>query len=161
MHSRGVLCALVKAASFAVLVCGALGGVRANAQTVVIKNLTDLALGSWSGTANMVGTGNLCVGSSTSGRGYSVRATGSGTGGIFLVSNGTSQLPYTLEYKSNAGFQALAANTTLGGQVGAAVTGCNSGQLNGQIRVTFLLADLSAATSGAYSGTLTLLVTPQ
>ena len=137
----------------------------ASAQNVQIGALTDLSFGTVASvTANATVSENLCVYSSAGS--YSVRATGSGTNNSFALLNGAVQMPYTVQWAAN-GSQTSGTQLTAGQATRFTPTGlnilCSLGSLlagSATLLVTLPAASLSAAQAGSYSGTLTLLVSP-
>jgi len=156
--SRATACVLT---AFAMLAANP----AARAQSVNIYNLSDVAFGTISSVAaNQTVAQTLCVYSSVTN--YTVRATGSGTSGAFTLSNGTAQLAYTVQWAAAAG---QTSGTLLTAGVGQRFTpgGLNilcslSGLLAGQasLIVTLPAANLSTAQAGNYTGTLSLMVSP-
>lgn len=98
---------------------------------------------------------------------YSVTATGSGSGGAFAITNGTSAIPYEVQWAQTANATSgsnLTANAVLGGQTTAALLSgltCLLGVTNATLIVIVRAASLQKATAGAYTGTLSLLLTAQ
>ena len=136
-----------------------------------ITNLNDLTAASWIiGGGNQVLTDDVCVYSTRPSGGYTVKATGSGSAGAFTLANGASLLPYTVIWNS-AGVGALAnTGTALTATVtSAALTkaATDSSTCNGttagptaRLVVTISAANLTAVVAGTYTGTITLLATP-
>lgn len=98
---------------------------------------------------------------------YGVTATGSGTGGAFTLSNGRSQLPYEVQWAQTANASSgspVSASQMLGNQSNASLLStvtCALGLQNATIIVIVRATSLQQSTAGAYSGTLTVLLTPQ
>lgn len=98
---------------------------------------------------------------------YSVTATGSGSGGAFAITNGTSVIPYEVQWAQTANATSgsnLTANAALGGQTTAALLSgltCLLGVTNATLIVVVRAGSLQRATAGAYIGTLSLLLTAQ
>lgn len=111
----------------------------------------------------MTGRDNHCVGTTPNNRLYNITVTGSGTGGAFTVTNGTTPLAYQVAYRqrNNQSWTVLTAGSSSGPYQGWRLDRCNQGRTRQQVRVRFFAADLIAATAGAYSGKLYLLVAPQ
>jgi hypothetical protein len=136
-----------------------------------ISDLNDLSIAGWSpgDGAKTVGD-DVCVYSTRSGGGYTVKASGSGAGSAFTVVNGIFTMPYTLVWNdggvgalSNTG-TLLAANVTSPALANASTDSstCN-GAVAGptaRLRVTVTAAAFEAANAGNYTGILTLLVAP-
>jgi hypothetical protein len=108
-----------------------------------------------------------CVWSNTATKGYSITATGSGTSGAFTLANGSLTVPYTVQWSATANQSsgtALTAGTALSGLTTTAVNPtCSSSPTTTSSLIVSIsstnLQSMVAATS--YTGTLTLLVTPQ
>ena len=97
---------------------------------------------------------------------YRVTASGSGAGGAFELSSGTDMLPYEVQWSAAAGQStgmSLLANQPLTGQQSTAgADDCSKGPATTASLVVILRsAALTLATSGNYTGTLTLLVAPE
>jgi hypothetical protein len=140
---------------------------RANAR---ITGLADVSYGTINSFTDQSRSQNVCVYSvwfNTNIRvGYSVRATGSGTGGAFTLASGARTLPYEVRWDD-------AANQTTGTQLTAGVntsgfahntnvnsTCSNGSNENASLTVTITGTQLNAATAGTYTGVLTILITP-
>ena len=113
---------------------------------------------------------SICLSAkSPPGDNYRVTASGSGAGGSFLLSSGTATLPFEVQWSSTPGQASgaqLLANAPLTGQHSSAgsasVDDCSKGPATTASLVVILRsAALASASSGAYSGTLTLLVAPE
>lgn len=133
----------------------------ANAATIIVNQLDDVPMGTWSGLGDMVQTMSHCSGPSSSR--YRVTATGSGTGGAFTLSSGTSTLAYKVEYAGRTGgFTQLSPGIALTGLNGDTQAQCvGLSRQSERVRITILAATLAAAPAGSYSGTLTLTVAPE
>ena len=129
-----------------------------------ITKLADIALGSWSGTGAVSGSANaICVWSSTGG--YSLTASGSGAANAFTLASGANTLAYSVQWAQTGGASsgsAVTSGTALTGQTtNATSTDCSSGVAStAGVFVSIPEANLAAKPAGAYTGTLTLLVTP-
>ncbi|HEY8434479.1 MAG TPA: hypothetical protein VIK68_07680 [Sphingomicrobium sp.] len=136
--------------------------------SVQITKLGDLAFGTLDPTTASQLTENPCVWSNTATKGYSITATGSGASSAFTLSNGTSTVAYGVQW---AGTTGATTGTTL--TAGSAATGftstatsptCASGAATtASLIVGFTTAQMQAAVGSAtaYTGTLTLVVSPQ
>jgi hypothetical protein len=94
---------------------------------------------------------------------YRITATGSGSGGAFELSSGSDTLPYEVEWSASAGQSngtSLVANQALAAQqTTAAADDCSRGPATtASLVVVLRSANLATATSGNYTGTLTLVV---
>lgn len=157
--SRAILCAL--GAAF-LLQAG-----PARAQKVRITNLTDVDFGTIANLqADSRRSQNICLYSSGTAGGYSVVATGSGSGSAFSLSNGPSLMAYDVEWSGQSGQSsgvALSPNVALTGQTSSATQQfCNSGpSTSASLIVVLRGSQLSQARQGNYSGTLTLLISAE
>ena len=133
-----------------------------------ITGLTDINFTNADPSTAATSSQNDCVWSNTATKGYSIKATGSGTSGAFTLASGAlTPVPYSVQW-SQSSWQtsgtSLTAGTALAGQVSTATTPtCSSGPSTTSSLVVSIgstdLQNMVAATS--YTGTLTLLVTPQ
>jgi hypothetical protein len=136
------------------------------AAQVQISGLSDLQLGTWSGSGDLEGVGDHCVLGPRGGR-YAILATGVGSGGAFVLLNGPGSLPFQVDYSDDGGgWSQMSPGVPLTGQRGAPNENqferCLAGQRSPQrVRVRVLAQDLGAAVAGSYDGSLTLLVTPE
>ena len=111
---------------------------------------------------------NVCVWTNTTGKSYTIRASGSGgAGNLFTLTNGTGTVPYTVEWAATSG---QTSGTQLATGVASATLGssainptCSAAPLTtSSLIIKMTSADLLTMTAGSsYTGTLTLLVTPQ
>ncbi len=141
------------------------------ASTVRISGLSDVAFGSISNfTVDAVSSQSICVyAKSPPNNNYRVTASGSGAGGAFLLSSGTATLPFEVQWSDSPGQSAgtqLLANQPLTAQHSSSGTGsvddCSKGPAStASLIIVLRSAAVSAASSGTYSGTLTLLVAPE
>ena len=132
-----------------------------------ITGLSDVAFVNQDPATAAASAQNVCVWSNTSTSAYTITASGSGAGSAFTLANGASTVPYSVEWNAASGQTsgtALAAGTASGSLLSTAThQTCTSGpSSSASLIVRIAAADLAtmpAATS--YTGTLTLLVTPQ
>ncbi len=112
-----------------------------------ITGLTDISFSAVDPATAATSSQSDCVWSNTATKGYSITATGSGTSGAFTLAN-----------------SALTAGTALGGLT---TTAANPTCSTGAATTSSLIVSISApnlqgmAAGASYTGTLTLLVTPQ
>lgn len=97
---------------------------------------------------------------------YRITASGSGPGGAFELNSGSDLLPYEVQWNAAAGQSVgiqLVANQPLTGQQSTASNDdCSKGAATTASLVVVLRSGaLSSASSGTYTGTLTLLVAPE
>lgn len=138
-----------------------------------ITNLSDLTIESWvPGDGDQILTDDICVYSTRPAGGYTIKATGSGSNSAFTLSGGADLSPLAYQVTWNSGGvgkltntgTALSPNVTSGALFNAATdsstcTGTNPGD-TARLIVEITSANLDAAKDGTYTGTLTLLVTP-
>jgi hypothetical protein len=107
------------------------------------------------------------VWSNTATKGYTITATGSGAANAFTLSNGSGIVPYSVEWAGTSGQtsgSALTAGTASSSLTSTAVNPtCSSAPAaSASLIVKMATADLGTMNAGSsYTGTLTLLVTPQ
>lgn len=136
-----------------------------------ITNLSDLRLPGWIiGDGPVVMTEDVCVYSTRPSGGYTVRATGSGAGGAFELSNGAHTMNYGVVWNaggagnlSNSG-ETLSHLSVSSAKTNAATDSSScSGTTPGptaRLVVNISESEMSASPHGTYLGILTLLVTP-
>lgn len=132
-----------------------------------ITGLSDITFSNVDPGTTATSSQSNCVWSNTATKGYSITATGSGTSGAFTLANGSLTVPYSVQWNASAGQSsgtALTAGTASGGLTTTAAnpTCSTSPSTTSSLIVSITPANLQgmvAATS--YTGTLTLLVTPQ
>jgi hypothetical protein len=147
-----------------------IGGPASAASSVRISGLSDIAFGTVTNfAADSVQSQSLCLYSkSPPNNNYRVTASGSGSGGEFVLVAGSRTLPYELQWSDTAGQIAgsqLLANQPLTAQhstASSSVDDCSKGPATTASLIVILRsAALAAASSGTYTGTLTLLVAPE
>lgn len=131
---------------------------------IKITGVADLALGTWAGSGAMTGNDDVCIYTNKAAGNYRVTATGSGGGGAFTITDGSNTIAYTAAWNDvsgTTGQAALTSGTALNGQTGANTSSqtCGGSQ-NANFYISIAEAALLAAPSGAYSGTLTMVVEP-
>lgn len=136
-------------------------------ESLRITGLADAALGTYGGTGDLTQDTDVCVYTNDSTGDYQITADNLANSGNFEITNANSDaLAYTVAWNDatgTTGQAALTANVALAAQTGAdtASDDCSTGaSMTSNIEVTFAEAALQAAPSGAYTGTLTLVVTP-
>lgn len=132
-----------------------------------ISALTDVAFGTIANlTVDAIQSQNICVYSNSATSGYNVTASGTGSGGNFVLSSGALSLPFEVQWSGTSaqtsGTQ-LNPNVPLTGQISSATQqSCNSGPATSASLIVILRSSaLSSATAGIYNGTLTLVVGPE
>ncbi len=138
---------------------------------VRISNLTDLTFAD-SDFAPVIGTGNsvqktenVCAWSNNADRSYFITASGSGAANAFTLASSTNPvIPYGVSWAQSTGQTtgaALTAATKSSKLVSTATTSSCSGGGSATLIVAITGADAEAMLAGAaYTGTLTLLMTP-
>ncbi|HSQ95864.1 MAG TPA: hypothetical protein VLM18_07230 [Croceibacterium sp.] len=132
-----------------------------------ITGLTDVSFANQDPSTAASSAQNVCVWSNTATNGYTITATGSGTSSAFTLTNGAGIVPYSVEWAATSGQtsgSALVAGTASSSLTSGAVNQtCSSAPLaSASLIVKMSTTDLSTMIAGSsYTGTLTLLVTPQ
>lgn len=131
------------------------------AQGVQISNLSDLGFGLVTDvSSDKVRAQSVCAFSGVLGGRYTVTASGSGAGGAFTLSNGSATLPYEVQWSASSGQTSgtnLIAGSPLAGQT--MLLSCPVLQsTNASLIVILRGTALSAARSGSYGGTLTIIL---
>jgi len=127
---------------------------------VMITLSSDISLGTWSGTGGVSGTSSVCVYRSDSSS-YSITLTSSS--GDFELQKVGDTIPYTPSFSDSGvtGTYVTLSYGTVQGFSGANTSSSScSGTFNAGFRIEISEANLSAATPGSYSATLTLMLTP-
>lgn len=135
---------------------------------VRIFGLTDIALGTYGGTGDVTGSETFCVHNNASAGTYKIRATSTnGTGTDFRLKSGSDFIVYDVTFDDSTtpagGTNLDNAVEATGPYSGTKYTGAGLGTCsaaNASIEVKALEAALQDANPGAYTDTLTLLVTP-
>lgn len=132
------------------------------ADRVQITKMSDIALGTWSGSGNLTGSTSYCVYRS-GGDNYSVSATTDQSNFSVYSPTTKDSIPFTASVTDTVN------NTTAALSYGTATTAALKGSTsltcgggtNGKLSVTFAQSDLQKASSGTdYQATVTLLVKP-
>ena len=132
-----------------------------------ITGLSDVAFTNQDPGTPAANAQDVCVWSNTATKAYTITATGSGTASAFTLTDGSGTVPYSVEWSDTSGSTsgtALVAGTASAAQASAATNQiCASGPAaSASLVVKMATADLGTMTGGSnYTGTLTLLVTPQ
>jgi hypothetical protein len=132
-----------------------------------ITGLTDVAFTSQDPNTAASSAQNVCVWSNTATKGYTVTATGSGAANAFTLANGSLTVPYSVQWSATSGQTtgtALATGTASAGLVSSAThqTCATGNATTASLIVGIGTADLGAMQAAtSYTGTLTLVVTPQ
>lgn len=127
---------------------------------IQISNVKDIAFGTYGGTGDLVENSSYCVYRNGGGN-YELTLTTDH--GSFVVSDGTDDIPFAVKVddSADASTGASIAYNTSSGTLGntSTIPDCG-GADNGAMEVTFAEADLQAANSSTYLGTITLYVEP-
>src|SRR5687767_7793733 len=132
-----------------------------------ITGLTDVAFTNQDPATAASDPQDVCVWSNTATKAYTITATGNGAGSAFTLTNGTTTVPYSVEWAAAASQTSGTALTS--GTASASLTStathqsCASGPAaSASLIVGIGTADLGTMSAGSsYTGTLTLLITPQ
>ena len=141
-------------------------GTQAFGQTIS-PTLQSVAFGSVAITADLVSRQNSCSFTGVNPVIYSITASGNGPGSSFAMTNGTSILPYEVQWAQSAnastGTNLVAGQALTGQQTQAILSGltCALGITNATLIVTVRSGALQQATTGSYTGSLTILLSPQ
>lgn len=131
-------------------------------ETAQASGLEDIVLAPWTeGDTAPRGTATACVYTSTGS--YQISASSSnGAGGNFRLTSGTAFINYRVRWNDGtSGLTLLSNGTPTGGFVGDS-SSLNCGGANpATIQVNITNAAISAAPTGTYSDTLTIMITPQ
>jgi len=169
------LAAAFPAANASAATQGTLGATSTGSVTITasvpnrarISGLSDVAFTNQDPGTAALNSQNVCVWSNTATKAYTITATGSGTGSAFTLASGAATVPYGVEWAASTGQTsgtALAAGTASASLTSAAThQTCTSGpSAAASLIVKMTTADLGTMDAGSnYTGTLTLLVTPQ
>ena len=132
-----------------------------------ITGLSDVAFSNQDPGSPAASAQDVCVWSNTTTKAYTITATGSGTASAFTLTNGSGTVPYSVEWADTSGQSsgtALVAGSASASQTSAATNQiCASGPpASASLVVKMATADLGTMTGGSsYTGTLTLMITPQ
>lgn len=130
-----------------------------------VSGLSNINLGVWDGTGDIVADENFCVYSNTAGATYELSISSpnqDGAGNFYLANPGaTVTIPYQLRFKDDVspGGGVLVTGATLAGNGNNNLADCG-GLDNAKLSVNLLAADLGAAAKDTYSDTVTLVVVP-
>jgi len=130
-----------------------------------ITGLSDVSFGLIAAAGDQSLSQSVCAFSNSSTNGYSVVATGSGSGGAFELS-GTAPLPYDVLWSDSAGQTGGSALTAGSASQGFTSNAdhqvCNSGPpASASLTIVIRAATIGSARAGSYSGTLQLMIAPE
>jgi len=169
-----VLAGCVSSPSFAASQ-GSLGATSSGSVTISasvpnrarITGLADVTFTNQDPSVAAANAQSVCVWSNTATKAYTITASGSGTASAFTLSNGTSTVPYGVEWASSgsqtSGTALTAASASASLTSAATGQSCTSGPAaSASLIVKIGTTDLGTMSAGSsYTGSLTLLVTPQ
>ena len=135
-----------------------------------ISGLSDLSVSGWVvGDGDQTVSEDICVYSTRPSGGYTVKATGTGSGNGFTLAYSGRTLPYQVRWNaggvgalSNSALP-LTANSPSPFTHAATDSSSCSGAIAGptaRLLITFLASSLTSVSAGTYAGTLTLMITP-
>lgn len=128
-----------------------------------ITGLADQPLGAWGGSGDMTSTYTLCAYvQNDNENNYEITGTGTGPGNAYILSNGTSDISMTVEYEEDSapGWVVLNENiATIFPNPETSDELCGSGN-TAKVRVTVADSVMQYTTSGSYSGTVNLEISP-
>lgn len=129
--------------------------------TIRVSNLEDFDLGVYGGT-DLIASQTLCVFRGSGGN-YAVTASGSGVGGDFSISDGTTDIPYAATWNDGTGPAALDPGLLLGNRINSFSDNdsCNAGANDNvtlSISINAVDIDNTVSAAGGYAGTMTILV---
>lgn len=131
-------------------------------ETAQASGLEDIVLAPWTeGDSAPRGTATACIYTSTGS--YQISASSSnGAGGRFRLTSGTAFIDYRVRWNDGvSGLTLLSNGTPVAGFVGDSTSLDCGGANPATIQVNINNAAISAAPTGAYSDTLTIMITPQ
>jgi hypothetical protein len=134
-------------------------------ELIQVTNLTNIDLGSWSGTGDIQVTRDFCVFRNGQG-GFAITTSGNhdASGRFHLGSSGN--LPYRIDYGQGGVFKQATPGVSMpfssSGFTGNSVRDCtNSGGANTSIRLTVLETDLAIQPGGSFADTVNIFVLPE
>jgi hypothetical protein len=133
--------------------------------SIQITQVDDINLGSFDGVSDMSASDSLCV-YRRGGGDYGVTITGSGSGGDFTLSTGTSTIPFSVTWNDGTGAQTVDPGVLIAGLTNTYTAGryCAGGaDNNATLGVDVLANDINTAATetGTHTGTLTITVEMQ
>ena len=165
----GLLAGSAGAATQGTLGVNSTGSITITASVAARAQITGLTDVTFSGVDPAVSVSNTqsdCVWSNTLNGGYSITATGSGTGGAFTLSNSSNTVPYSVQWAGTASQTSGTTLTAKTAATGFTSTATSPTCLAAPSTTSSLIIGITSASllgmtaSSSYTGTLTLLVTP-
>jgi len=129
------------------------------ADEVQINNLADIDLGDFAG-ADITGTTPACIFRNGTNTGFQLTANGDGTAGAYQLTDLTNSLPYSVSISTGGTVTDLDANAPEVFNSASNSPDCAVGGDNAIISVTVDSADAAPLPASSYTGTLTLVVSP-
>ncbi len=132
-----------------------------------LSGLADIALAGVNPASNAVASRNLCTWSNTASKGYRITASGSGAASAFTLANASLTVPYTVQWNQASGQTSGTALTPGTASTTFTSTATHQQCLTGPTASASLVVTITSAAlqtmqaNTTYSGTLTLLMTPQ
>ena len=132
-----------------------------------ITGLADVAFTNQDPATAASNAQNVCIWSNTATQGYTITATGSGSGSAFTLTNGSGTVPYSVEWAATSGQTTGTALSTGTASASLTTTAVNqtcsaAPTTTASLIVGIATTDLGTMDAGSsYTGTLTLVVTPQ
>lgn len=142
------------------------GSAFAQTSQARITGLVDVGFGTPSFVTDLSNSQNICVYVGPVSNKYNFRASGSGTSSAFTMASGAKTLAYEVQWSGTTGQTtgtALTAGVAKSGFIsGATASGCAAGPTtSASLIVVLRSAQVSIATAGSYSGTLSITITPE
>ena len=140
---------------------------EASAERIRVTGLSDAEFGLVSAFgSDQRRSQNVCVYVTGSRQAYSILALGDGAGGGFSLANGMAVLPFDVEWAATPSARSgtlLTPSTPLINQISSATNQtCKSGPAaSATLTVILRASNLAEASQGTYSGSLTLIVSPE
>ena len=134
-------------------------------QSVRVSALDNIALGTWAGTGNVIGTESFCIYSNNSSAAYniSISSPQQDAGGLFRIANAgqTQFIGYDLTFADSVGGPGTAVTgNSISGNGNNSAPMC-AGDVNAELAVNLPEGNLQPAQSDSYSDTITLLIAPE
>jgi hypothetical protein len=134
---------------------------------IQISGLSNIAVPEFTGSGDSAASDDVCVYSNNATGNYQVTATGSGTGGAFVLDHATlsETVPYTAKWNDASGTtgnQALSSGVPLANQGNASSSALDcAGVPNANLEISVSEASMKANPSGNYQGNMAVLVEPE
>ena len=129
------------------------------ADEVQTNNLEDIDLGDFSG-ADLTGSTPACIFRNGGNTGFELTASGSGTAGAYVLTDTSNTVAYSVSISTGGADTDLDTNTPATFTSAVNTPDCAGIANNATISVTVDAADAATLPASAYTGTLTLVVSP-